>query len=244
MPHLACRPFPIADDPARGVDAALELRQKLQELSVSVAVGITTGSAFCGSIGQLKRREYTMIGDVVNLSARLMQAAEKFGADAPILMGKNTQDATSELFVINALDPIMVKGKAEPVSIYSPQGRKQVSAAKSIRMIGRQDERTRVLAALTGIVESNRQSHKVVLVEGEAGIGKSRFVAEIIKDARAQKIQVLYGGCDSIEKSTSYFAWRNIYLDLLGLDSQSATHERIDACLQILGNEPRAPLLE
>ena len=61
------------DDPARGVLAALEIREQLNALNVRHAIGITTGPAFCGVVGNTIRREYTVIGDVVNLAARLMQ---------------------------------------------------------------------------------------------------------------------------------------------------------------------------
>jgi class 3 adenylate cyclase len=72
---LGLPPFAHEDDPARGVQAALMIRKELTGSKVRSHIGITTGRIFCGSIGNDERREYTIIGNAVNLSARLMGAA-------------------------------------------------------------------------------------------------------------------------------------------------------------------------
>lgn len=64
------------DDPTRAVEAAFAIRAHLDHLRLGSAVGIATGQAFCGPVGGAVRREYAMIGDVVNLAARLMGCAE------------------------------------------------------------------------------------------------------------------------------------------------------------------------
>src|SRR5258706_16458242 len=72
---LGLPPFSHEDDPARGVHAALMIRKELEGRKVHSNIGVTTGRIFCGSIGNDSRREYTTIGNAVNLSARLMGVA-------------------------------------------------------------------------------------------------------------------------------------------------------------------------
>ena len=74
---LGLPPLAHEDDATRGVRAALAIQEELRRLSFRSAIGVTTGMVFCGSVGSDRRREYTLMGDVVNLSARLMQAAKE-----------------------------------------------------------------------------------------------------------------------------------------------------------------------
>jgi class 3 adenylate cyclase len=121
-------PLAREDDPARGLLAALDMHSALRGLNWSCAIGVATGRAFCGWLGSETRREYTMIGDVVNLAARLMQAAgrqdlQNLGGreqTLPILCDEATYRAAQTHILLKALPPIRVKGRAAPVKIYRP----------------------------------------------------------------------------------------------------------------------------
>ncbi|MBI3326325.1 MAG: adenylate/guanylate cyclase domain-containing protein, partial [Nitrospinae bacterium] len=109
---LGLPPLAHEDDASRGVQAAMAMQAKLGELGLHSATGIVSGQAFCGAIGSELRREYTMMGDVVNLSARLMQAAPN-----DILCDTTTYQAAQSDLMFDMLPPITVKGKAEPITI-------------------------------------------------------------------------------------------------------------------------------
>ncbi|HSK37264.1 MAG TPA: adenylate/guanylate cyclase domain-containing protein, partial [Actinomycetota bacterium] len=110
---LGLPPLTHEDDPARGVQAALAMREALAGLGHRVAVGVTTGRAFCGTVGSRWRREYTMLGAVVNLAARLMQEA---GDD--VLCDAATASAARPAVAFTTLAPVRVKGLADPVPVY------------------------------------------------------------------------------------------------------------------------------
>ena len=78
---------------------------------------MTTGRSYCGISGSPKRMEYTVLDDVVDLSARLMAKAPALG----ILCDEETQRRTAGEIVFKRPDPIKVKGKASPVAILEPQ---------------------------------------------------------------------------------------------------------------------------
>jgi len=121
-------PFSHEDDAVRGVRTALDIHSNLKDvMHLKNAIGITTGRAFCGSVGSNKRQEYAMVGDIVNLSARLMYAAEK--EHVGLLCDETTMDAavwTGKL-AFESLPAIMVKGKAFPIKIFVPKSTSETS---------------------------------------------------------------------------------------------------------------------
>ena len=103
------------------MQAAVEIHTKLKSFELDNSIGVTTGDVFCGSVGSDKRQEYAMVGDIVNLSARLMVAAGR--QDVGVLCDHMTYKKSTEKVVFEELDPIMVKGKSEPILIYRPLGK-------------------------------------------------------------------------------------------------------------------------
>src|SRR5262249_41417801 len=160
-------PLAHEDDPVRGLQAALALRACLAKLGLKTAIGVTTGRAYCGSVGSSRRCEYTIMGDMVNLAARLMQAAPD-----SILCDETTYEAAPEGFSYEKLEPIRVKGKAEPIQAYRPL--EQLAATTTRRrsahaIVGRRAELATLMAHLQ--VLSAGGPGAIVVIEGEAGIG-------------------------------------------------------------------------
>eukprot|EP00602_Paraphysomonas_sp_CaronLab_P010748 CAMPEP_0185039174 /NCGR_PEP_ID=MMETSP1103-20130426/35751_1 /TAXON_ID=36769 /ORGANISM="Paraphysomonas bandaiensis, Strain Caron Lab Isolate" /LENGTH=2231 /DNA_ID=CAMNT_0027577957 /DNA_START=219 /DNA_END=6917 /DNA_ORIENTATION=+ len=118
---IACFGLPPVshdDDPTRAVLASLLLCEGLYDLGLIASVGITTGDVFCGVVGGKTRREYTVLGDSVNLSARLMQKANADGGG--VLCDWETKNSCNGTLNFMTLDEIKVKGKTMPVKVFRP----------------------------------------------------------------------------------------------------------------------------
>jgi class 3 adenylate cyclase/tetratricopeptide (TPR) repeat protein len=211
---LGLPPFAHEDDPARGVQAALMIRKELAKMKVRSYIGITTGRIFCGSIGNASRREYTTIGNAVNLSARLMGAAvhqdeliEKFGI--PILCDRSTYDAAKEVVEFESLPPQQIKGRVEPVEAFHPNDLKKSVIRPKTELIGRQEEKTMIANALQELARG--EEHQTLIVQGEAGIGKSRLFEDLVRQAETLHVHMFAGGGDPIERTNPYHAWRPIF---------------------------------
>ena len=132
-------PFSHEDDLARGVQAALMIRKQLSTLKVKVPsfIGIATGRIFCGSVGNDSRREYTIIGNAVNLSARLMGAASRQDELTakylvPILCDRLTHDSAKETVEFAPLPPQQIKGRTDPVEVFHALERRRASYARKL----------------------------------------------------------------------------------------------------------------
>lgn len=228
-------PMAHEDDIVRGVQTAVDLKRALKKLGLRFAIGVATGHVFCGLVGSSQRREYTMIGDIVNLAARLMQASP-----GEVLCDEATYQAAREQLVFESLPHLTVKGRGEPIRVYRPSGKMRQTIRPQTALVGRSAERLLLIDRMQALL---RGGSSVVIMEGEAGIGKSRLLAEALHDAPLLNVTALIGAGDAIEKSTPYFAWRPIFSQLLGLEDVEATtaarQAQIENYLQAYPDLPR-----
>ena len=247
---LGLPPLGHVDDPERAVRAAIAMRQGLNAAGHECAIGITTGLAFCGSIGNARRREYTVMGDIVNLAARLMQAAKSSGHGG-LLCDEPTWAAARRRLSFETLPPILVKGKAAPVNIFRPvesdAATQNAEADYAGPPIGRETEVATLVTRLAAIQRGD--AARCVLIKAGPGMGKERTLGELARQARARGFTVLVGAGDTIDHDTPYGAWRGVFENhfraaLAGADAVARRYSVLGA----LPANPRllksAPLLE
>jgi len=225
---LGLPPFSHEDDPSRAVQAALMIRRELNALNVHSYIGVTTGRIFCGSVGNEYRREYTIIGNAVNLSARLMGAAGKMDRlrveqGVPILCDRVTFDAAKDAVEFETLPPQSVKGRTEPVEVFHPLELKKSVIRPKTELIGRQEEKALIANALQEF--SRGAPHQTIVLLGEAGIGKSRLFEDLVRQAETLRVKLFMGSGDAIEKSSPYHAWRPVFNKIFAIEDLVAKAE-------------------
>jgi class 3 adenylate cyclase/tetratricopeptide (TPR) repeat protein len=196
---------PVAheDDPERAVRAAVAMQAAMGELNerlladfgaqFALRVGVNTGEVLAGTVGDA----YTVIGDAVNVASRLQTSAPP-GA---ITVGERTQRATIYAVEYEPLEPLALKGKAEPVAAWRAVRLLEAhtgGARRSRReapLVGRDDEYA-ALQTLFARVARNAAPH-VVTVIGQAGVGKTRLLRELEDSlaGRDPEVPVRKGRC-------------------------------------------------
>lgn len=223
---LGLPPYTHENDPWRGVQIGLALNPIFAGMGIHGALGITTGRVFCGEQGNDTRREYTFLGDGVNLSARLMVAAESEQTEPglSLLCDEKTYLETQALIRYQSLPPLAIKGRTTPTPVYQPLA--PIRAALSSRqelaahwpLLGREAELAFLRARLKALQVEAEDS--IVIVEGEAGIGKSHLADVVLADAVQRQITCWYTAADAVEKNTPYHAWRPLFAQLLALEQE------------------------
>jgi len=118
----------LAEDARRAVNAALQMRPALKKLNetwkdnpdrkpLATGIGVNQGEVIVGNIGHPQRMEFTVLGDGVNLAARLESATKQFHAD--ILIGETVEKLTRDHFIFRTVDLLTVKGKTKPVEVFT-----------------------------------------------------------------------------------------------------------------------------
>lgn len=246
---------PVAheNDPERAIRAALEMQAVLRPLQQRVKVkhhfdfmvriGVNTGQVIAGEVGSDLHMEYTVIGDTVNLASRLQAAAEP----GTVLASFSTYQRTRPLFRYQLLPPISLKGIPEPTQPYQPlgllerPGRVRGLPGLQVPMIGRErgNALTRLNEAFTELCRG-RQS-QIALITGEAGLGKSRLVAEfrefISEGLHAGKVRLYEGSCLAYARSRPMWIVAELLRSVVGLsdvDPPDAQLEAIDRYVERL----------
>jgi class 3 adenylate cyclase/tetratricopeptide (TPR) repeat protein len=208
------------DDPERAIRAGLDIQadarryaadiQRQHAVDFNVRVGIHTGLAVLDRVGDRIHAEYTAMGDTPNVAARMQAAA----APGTVLVSADAYRLTQHAFDFQSRGLIEVKGKSAPIETWQTVGLKAApTSARGLTglrapLVGRETENDRLRARLAALRPSGPGSW--VTLSGEAGLGKSRLVAELSQSPPAQEVMWLEGRCISFGRAMSYLPWRQI----------------------------------
>ena len=238
---------PIAheDDPERAVRAGLEIvsgvegyrveAQRRWGIDFDVRVGINTGLVVVGAVGSDLRVEYTAMGDAVNVAARMEQTAQP----GTVRISEHTHKLVQPLFEFEPIGPIEVRGREESLRAFrvvrTLEERGSLRGIEGLRspLVGRDAELSRLLAAAEG---ARAGQGRIVALQGEAGLGKSRLVAELRTALEQQELlpelHWSEGRSLSYETATAYAPVRQIVCGLLGVrpeDSRATAWDRLES---------------
>lgn len=230
-------PLSHEDDADRAVHFALDLKAMAGARGLSLAIGLNRGTIFAGLIGDDRRCEYTVMGDEVNLAARLMQSA----GPGRILAGPGVH-AECRAFAFDTLPPVTLKGKSQPVPVFEPQSTETGEKAGTESFVGRVPE----LNACEAFLRQAGDDPRLLLVKGEAGIGKSAFLSHLFRERLSDR-RIVSGWCREFTSQFPYHPWKFILRRLLELGAPEGTDpaEAWRASLQATVPElvPFAPIL-
>lgn len=214
------------DDDGRLLHALRQIADR--ERALQIRIGAHRGHVFAGEIGPADRRTYTVIGDTVNLAARLMAAAPsgRILATERVLAGSRTR------FLGEPLPPMRVKGKSAPVHAFevgAPTGSRTTGADESLPFVGRDAELEQLLAAYG---RACNDVGTAVTVSSGTGLGKGRLVRELL--ARVPDAQRRIVFCDEYEQATPFFAIRILIRLAIGIGADESPspfelRERLEA---------------
>jgi len=213
-------PLAHDDDPARAVAAAVELRSPPPEMDfiTGVQIGISQGRMRAGAYGGPTRRTYGVLGDEVNVAARLMGKAKP----GRILVSERVADAAAKSYHFEWLGPVKLKGKKAPMPVYAPLDRRLPSPQRPATiftnsLVGREDELAQIEQVLESVLAGEGQ---MLRLEGPAGIGKSHLAAEFIEQAISRGLRVALGACQSTSQGIAYYPWRQAFRALFRLTDE------------------------
>lgn len=242
------------DNPERAVRAALEMQTALasfrptQNVSLGLRVGINTGPVLLGEIGST--REFTAMGDTVNLASRLENAAPV----GQVLVSHDTYRHIAGLFEVCPQTPLSVKGKREPVQTYLVERarphafRMNTRGIEGVvtRMIGRETELGALQNAFQNVVKTGET--RMMVITGEAGMGKSRLLHEFEKwlDLHPGRVQVFKGRATPSLQGVPYGIVRDLFassFDILESDNAAAALEKFRAGMESILPPEKADLI-
>ncbi|MBE2223842.1 MAG: AAA family ATPase, partial [Anaerolineae bacterium] len=215
---------PVAPDaPEQAMRCAMTLVREKPDFIAMQRIGLAAGKVFAGPVGSTTRREYTVVGDIVNLSARLAQVC----SENCVFTNSNTAARVDNWIEFEVLPPVFLKGKQEAISPYKPvserSGLTQLQAYFSHwerPLVGRDAELDLLLGGMDAAV---RGIGGVAAILGAVGVGKTHLLAEGIRYWLDEGGTGLVGVAQQHKSDVPYGPWLDIWRDFFNLRTDMST---------------------
>jgi adenylate cyclase len=217
---------PIAheNDTELAVRAALDMQRAAAEFEpvaraqlgapLRIRVGIHCGPVVAGILGTDEQAAYTVIGETVNLASRL----ESLARPSSVLVSSRVYQQTHGLFNFQAMGMTQIKGVAEPLAVYEAIGARSeplptrgVAGVTAI-LLGRDAELDQLCALMKAFLDDRRG--RLVTIQGEAGLGKSRLVSEWLSTAPSGEVVIWHGRGLPYAQGVGYGIFRSLLWDV------------------------------
>jgi class 3 adenylate cyclase/tetratricopeptide (TPR) repeat protein len=237
-------PISHEDDAERAVRAALKILEAIEDLNaedgveLAVRAAVATGEAVVSLNARPEMGEGIATGDVVNTAARLQTSAPV----GSVVVGDSTFRSTRDVILYDELEPVSVKGKAEPLQLWQatrPRGRFGVDVERraDVPFVGREHELALLKDAYARAMQES--SLQLVTMTGEPGVGKTRLIAEFQAFVDAQPELVLWrqGRCLPYGEGITFWALGEIvkaHAGILESDSPADAGAKLGAAIDAL----------
>ncbi|DAZ95751.1 TPA: hypothetical protein N0F65_006399 [Lagenidium giganteum] len=202
-------PFYHENNALRGVKLACYLLER----GIPASIGVTSGNALCGSVGSETRAEYAVVGDVINLAARLMSAAQT----GEILCDEHTRDDSKDSIQYQDYEEISVKGKSERVKVFRVQRDHVQTKLDASALVDTPFalpygvEYVLDLVPLVGMRGDRKaQTNRVLIISGESGTGKTMLLRHYLY----HNTRCFMGQGDSVDSALEFHAWSGIVREM------------------------------
>ncbi len=237
-------PRALENAPQQAIAAAITMLERVETFNhrralaepLAMHIGVNTGEVLSGELGPKEKRDFTVMGDAVNLASRLKDLSEP----GRILVGPQTWRYARESFRFRPLRPVPIKGKEDVVQVYEVVGRAgsevEATASRMIQspLVGRDREFGAIERKVSELLEG---SGSVVNLIGEAGIGKSRLCAELRAKEHVKRLTMLEGRAIAVGRNLSHYpiigllkSWASIADD----DSEETSFVKLESAIRAI----------
>ncbi|MDH3252120.1 MAG: DUF2791 family P-loop domain-containing protein [Ignavibacteria bacterium] len=236
-------PLAHENDPQQAVRCALEMKAEITKFNIREAIplpvpigfrgALHSGIVIAGNVGNDLRMSYSVVGDTVNLAAKLIELAPP----GEIYMSAATHSLIAGTALTEGPIPVAIKDRTETLGIYKLRLLREQAGGKRFTVtqdefVGRAGEMQVIRQALNDV---SSRKHVSLFIRGEAGVGKTRLKSELVTIAREREFVIVEGKCASFETTTPYYLWNTLLKSLLHLEMDTSEHEvrqRLHECVE------------